>query len=296
LKDIQEYVRPSSVDEAIELKSRLGNKAFFLAGGTDALVFPPPDATTAIDIMRLGLDGVGRENGTVIVGATTILRDLERHLDVTGVAGGALIEAIRETGPWLIRNAGTLVGNICNASPSADSAPMLLALDAEVRLWGGRSIQLDDFFTGPHRTVLGDELVTELRIYPRDRQGYFHKLSRSKSDIAQVNIAITARLEDGALRDVRIALGSVAPTPIRARKSEALLEGKNIGAGGEFDTLLLDELAATIRAEISPINDWRATAAYRRHSAGVMAVRGVKALVARNGSVTPVSLSNGHGR
>ena len=271
---IDDYVRPSSVADATEVKRELGSKACYLAGGTDALVITPPQATTAIDIMALDLKGVHRSNGAVVIGATTILRDVERHPDIVGVAGGALVEAIRETGPWLIRNAATLAGNICNASPSADSAPILLALDAELILSTGKAVPLFEFFQGPRRTALQDELVTEIRIYPRERDGRFHKLSRSKSDIAQVNIAVTARVESNVLHDVRVALGSVAPTPIRARNSEQLLEGQIVSDD------LLKQLADTVRAEISPIDDWRATGAYRRHTAGVLATRLVSSLVA----------------
>jgi probable selenate reductase FAD-binding subunit len=270
---IQEYVRAGSIEEALALKAQLGEKAFFLAGGTDVLVFTPPDATTAIDITRLGLDGVRRENGAVLIGATAILRDVERHPEITTIADGALVEAIRETGPWLIRNAGTLAGNLCNASPSADSVPMLLALDATVTLSDGRTIPLDQFLIGPHKTILGNELATQIRIEPRSRRGHFHKLSRSKSDIAQVNLAVTARLEDNRLFDVRIALGSVGPTAVRARQSEGLLEGEAVAPA------LLDRLTALVRTEISPIDDWRATAEYRRHAAGVMVARAVRSLL-----------------
>ena len=215
---------------------------------------------------------VRSEDGWIEIGATARLRDVERHPDVIATASGGLIEAIRETGPWLIRNQATLAGNICNASPSADSAPMLLALDAEVRLADGSSLPLDRFFAGPHRTVLKGRLVTSVRVQPRKRRGYFHKLSRSKSDVAQVNLAVTARVEAGVFRDVRIALGSVAPTPMRAVKTEALLEGRR----PEGD--LAAEASRLVREEISPIDDWRATAAYRTHAAGVLVQRAILAL------------------
>lgn len=270
---IREYVRPASVEEAVAVKAALGTSAFYLAGGTDAVLSRPPGATTAIDIMRLGMDGVETSDGKIVVGATTILRDVERHPAVAAVAGGALSEAIRDTGPWLIRNAATLAGNVGNASPSADSVPMLLALDTEIVLSDGRVLPLDRVFAGPHRTILDNALMVELRIDPRGRRGRFHKLSRSKSDIAQVNLAVAARAEDGRLHDVRIALGSVAPTPLRARKAEDLLEGQAVSEA------LLEELATSVRSEITPIDDWRATAAYRRHAAGVMAVRAIQSLI-----------------
>jgi carbon-monoxide dehydrogenase medium subunit len=270
---IEKYLRASTIEEAIEMKIAAGTGGFYLAGGTDALVNTPAHRTTAIDIMRVGLDHVSRNNGSVNIGATALLCDIERHQEVRAIAGGALVEAIRETGPWLIRNAATLVGNLCNASPSADSAPMLLALDASLALSDGRVVPLDTFFASPHRTILTNELVTDIRLEPRGRTGVFHKLSRSKSDIAQVNLAVTARPEGSVLRDVRIALGSVAPTPIRARQSEQLLEGKPIWED------LWGQLAESVMSEVSPIDDWRATSTYRRHAAGVMVVRAVRRLV-----------------
>lgn len=271
---LQEYVRPGSMEEAVERKKDSGGTAFYLAGGTDALVLIPEHARTAIDIMAIDMGGVRSENGAITIGANTILRDIERHPAIQQVADGALVEAIRETGPWLIRNAATLTGNLCNASPSADSAPILLALDAELSLSDGRVIKLDDFFVGPHRTVLEDEMVTDIRIHPRGRRGLFHKHSRSKSDIAQVNLAITARVEEQTLSDVRIAFGSVGPRPMRAKQSEALLEGTTMNSD------LLELVVASARSEISPIDDWRATAQYRRHAAGVMLQRAVRGMVA----------------
>lgn len=281
MRRIEKYFRPGSVEEAVEIKSQLQERAFFLAGGTDALVFTPPHATMAIDVMHLGLNQVNQTDGRLVIGATAILRDIERTPSVVQVAGGSLAEAIRETGPWLIRNAATLVGNVCNASPSADSAPMLLALDTEVILSSGRVIPLDQFFVSPHRTILQGELVTELRMYPRNRKGHFHKHSRSKSDIAQVGVAMTANVEGSVLRDVRLALGSVSPIAMRARRSEQLLEGSTAG------TDMLEELVDTVRDEIDPIDDWRATAVYRRHIVGILARRAVESLLGRSDQAHP---------
>lgn len=269
---IQRYVRATSVEEAAGLKQELGATAFYLAGGTDALVFTPENATVAIDVTHLGLDLISARDGVVEIGATTLLRDIERNEVTRDIAGGAFREAIQETGPWLIRNQATLAGNICNASPSADSAPMLLALDAEIMLSVGSVIAIDQFFTGPHRTALTGQLVTAIRIRSERMAGHFHKLSRSKSDVAQVNLAITAQTGDGVLRNVRVALGSVAPTPMRARRVEALLEGQRP------DGHLISEASALVREEVTPIDDWRATASFRRHAAGVMVARGLASL------------------
>lgn len=270
---ITEYLRPGSVEEALGARQDRGSRAFFLAGGTDVLVFTPEGATTAIDIMHLGLDSIRQAGGHIEIGATAVLRDIERHTLLQDVAGGAFREAVRETGPWLIRNAATLTGNVCNASPSADSAPMLLALDASALLSDGQAIPLDQFFAGPHRTVLSGRLVTAIRIEPRGRSGHFQKLSRSKSDIAQVSLAVTARIEGDLLRDVRIAFGSVAPTPVRARKAESLLEGRSPSPHQ------IEQAVTAARTEITPIDDWRTSASYRRHAAGVILARGLAQFV-----------------
>jgi len=272
---LREYLRPNTVDQALAAKQERGTTARYLAGGTDLVVFKPADVTCAIDITRLDLAGVHTENGALVIGATTLLRDIERHPAVAGITAGALLEALRETGPWLIRNQATLAGNLCNASPAADSAPMLLALDAELVLSDGRVIALDRFFVGPHRTILRDELVLELRLHPRDRAGSYHKQARSKSDIALVDVAVTARRENGRFTEVRVALACVAPTPIRARETEALLEGRAV------DEELLSAVERSVRQEIRPIDDWRTTAAYRSHAAGVLTRRAVAALAAK---------------
>jgi len=264
---IRRYLRATDVDNALAAKSEFGGAAFYLAGGTDALVFTPASSTVAIDIMHLGLDSITSREGVIEIGATARLRDIERHPAILDVATGALVESLRETGPWLIRNQATLAGNICNASPSADSVPMLLALDAEVVLSDDSTIPLDRFFVGPHQNVLSNQMVASIRIHPRGRAGYFRKLSRSKSDIAQVNLAVTLTVENGLARDVRIALGSVSATPLRATRAEALVEGQSLTPD------LRAKAAQTVRAEIRPIADWRATADYRRHAAGVMVQR-----------------------
>jgi carbon-monoxide dehydrogenase medium subunit len=264
---IREYLRPVSVDEAVAAKNERGDAARYLAGGTDVLVIKPSDVTTVIDVIHLGLDAVEQDNGSITIGSTALLRDIERHPAIVRVANGVLTDALRETGPWLIRNQATLIGNVCNASPSADSAPMLLALDAEVRLSDGKLIPLDQFFVAPHRTVLRNELVVELRIFPRDREASYTKLARSHSDIALADVAVAARREQGKLHDVRIALGSVAPTPVRARQCEQLLEGQHI------TDELLNEVTTLVRTEIKPIDDWRTSAEYRSHAVGVLVRR-----------------------
>lgn len=283
MRDLKEYYRPSTPEEAVSIKEEYGDRAAYLAGGSDLLVHRPPQLQAMIDIRHAGLGYVRQKDGEWAIGGAALLRDAEA--ECRDVAGGMLTLALRDTAPWLIRNAATVAGNIANASPAADAVPALIALDAKLVLLGGGDarIPVRDALAGPHRTTLGDRLIREIRLPPQAARSNaaFIKLARSKSDIAQVNVAVCFTLEDGIARDVRIALGAVAPTAVRAPRTEALVEGQRIG------TDLLDEAQRTVRDEVSPIDDWRATAEYRRRQAGVLVRRAIQ--VAAGGSVNGVT-------
>jgi CO/xanthine dehydrogenase FAD-binding subunit len=278
VKNLKEYCRPTSVEEAVRLKRELGERAVYLAGGTDLLVHRPPRAERAIDIRHAGLEFAGRSDDGYMIGGGALLRDAEEALK--GVCGGMLRGALRDTAPWLIRNAATVAGNIANASPAADSIPALLVLDAQLRLVANESetVPLESIFVGPHCTTLGDRLIYEIRIpgSAAERQAVFIKLARSKSDIALVNVAVAFRRDGDRLRDVRIALGAVAPTPMRARSAEAALEGEVVSPP------MLAEMERQVRADIRPISDWRASAEYRTRMSGVLARRAVQQALAQN--------------
>ncbi|MFQ6053231.1 MAG: FAD binding domain-containing protein, partial [Candidatus Bathyarchaeia archaeon] len=163
-----------------------------------------------------------------------------------------------------IRNMGTIGGNLCNASPAADTAPPLLALDAEARIAGpagARQVPLEEFFVGPGRTVLGaGEILVEVSVphLPEGAGASFMKMRRTSVDIALVNVAAVLKLEGGVVADCRAALGSVAPTPVRAHRAEDSLKGR------EPTDEALERAAYIASEEISPITDLRATAEYRR--------------------------------
>jgi carbon-monoxide dehydrogenase medium subunit len=245
-----------------------------LGGGTDLMVHKPPHVRVAIDIRHAGMDEVELRDEGAIIGGAALLRQAEQSL--SPVAGGMLVRAVRETAPWLIRNAATLAGNIANASPAADSVPALLVLDAELRLLGDgeERVAVEDVLAGPHRTTLGDRLICFI-VIPRaacDRSGVFFKHSRSKSDIAQVNLALAGRNDSGRLRDVRIAVGAAAPTAIRVRDVEHLAEG-------QFpDEELGRRVEEAVAESVRPISDWRASEAYRRRISGVLARRALAAV------------------
>ncbi len=274
MRELREYFRPSSPEEAVAIKRQHGERAVYLGGGSDLMVLKPRGVEVAIDIRHAGMGYVRQEEDAFVIGGGALLRDVERSLGP--VAGGMLVAASRDTAPWLIRNAATLAGNIANASPAADSVPALLALDAELELMNGglSRASIPDVILGPHRTNLGDRLIVQIRI-PRAvwaKRATFTKLSRSKSDIAQVNVAVSLIMEGGVASDVRIALGAVAPVPMRARQAEFLLEGR------PATSELLQEVERAVQAEVRPISDWRAGERYRRRMSGVLVRRALEQL------------------
>jgi probable selenate reductase FAD-binding subunit len=274
MRNLRLYYRPTTAAEAIKLKREHGDRAVYLAGGTDLLVHKPERAEVAIDIRHAGLAGIDTDGGDVVIGGAALLRDAER--EVEGVAGGMLTHALRETAPWLIRNAATVAGNIANASPAADSIPALMVLEAQLDLMNGTQsrVALEDVLLGPHLTSLGDQLILGIRIPERalHRSGVFIKHSRSKSDIAQVNVAVAVSRDGDIARDVRIALGAVAPTVIRVPVAESLLEGQQV-----TDTILR-RVERVVTEEVRPITDWRASEWYRRRLSGVLVRRALERL------------------
>ncbi|MGH2441977.1 MAG: FAD binding domain-containing protein [Chloroflexota bacterium] len=279
MRYLTEYFRPSTPQEAVELKRQFGAAAAYLAGGSDLMVSRSESLQAVIDIRHAGLDTLQRNGNGWTIGGAALLCDVEDELKE--VAGGMLREAVRETAPWLIRNAATLAGNLANASPAADSVPALLALDAELTLLGNgeETVPAASVLAGPHVTTLGDRLIVAVHISSTAAARYaaFAKHSRSKSDIAQVNMAVALRIDNGIARDVRIALGAVAPTAIRARNAEALLEGRELAAAP------LQEIQAAVAQEISPISDWRASADYRRRAGSVQVRRGLERIMKQAG-------------
>jgi len=176
-----------------------------------------------------------------------------------------------------VRNRGTIAGNICNAVPSADSAPALLTIGARLKLISQKSqrtVGIEDFFTGPSRTALTDEeILAEILLpdMPPNSKGVYLKLTpRRAMDLAIVGVAAVAVPEDGVCKDIRIALGAVAPTPLRAKKAEEVLKGQ------KFDDNLIEKAAKTAAGQARPIDDHRASAEYRRDMVEVLVRRAIK--------------------
>jgi CO/xanthine dehydrogenase FAD-binding subunit len=275
LEAIERYVAPAQLRQALAVLSQPGG-ATVLAGGTDLMPQAQAGrvaaAGTLLNIRRIAeLQELRVDaDGTLVLGALVTLSRLRTDPLVRAHAP-LLAEAADRFASEQIRNAATLGGNLCNASPAGDTLTPLLALDAEVELGrladdgavAARRLPLTAFFTGPGRTArAGDELLAAVRV-PAAAPGAvmrFHKGgTRPALDISPIAIALAARRDGaGALHGVRIALGAVAPTPMRAPRAEALLEGRRLDVG------LAAAVAQAAAAECKPIDDVRASAWYRR--------------------------------
>lgn len=268
-----------TLDEALALLADPGG--WPIAGGTDLIPLMQADKLRpkrVIDLSRLSaLRGIHHDgDGYVRIGALTTHAQLETSA-LLWERATVLAQAARSVGGVQTRQRGTVGGNLVHASPAAYVALALLALEAQVTLRslrGTRQLSLDEFLTGPGQTARrDDELVTEVVFaLPGPASGSaFHKLGkRSAMIIALVSVAAVLVLEDGLIRDSRIALGSVAPTVIRAPQAEALLRGQPPGGP------LFREAGETARQEARPIDDFRAGAEYRRRMAAVLTRRALE--------------------
>lgn len=264
MKDVM-YFAPTGIDETLALLAEHKGKAALLAGGSDLvpkLNYYDLKPDILIYTGGIGFDYIKEGNGKVIIGAGVTWSDLISNALIAEKVG-VLAEAARQGGCVATRNVGTIGGNIVNASPAADLVAPLLALDAEVATRSSnadRTIPLKDFFTGPGTTVLKpDELVTEIYVPFLKGKAVFLKLGRRRAmTLSVVNTAVYLQMDGKICKEARIALGSMAPKPLRCEKAEGLLKGKSI------DTDLIGKCAAEAIKETSPIDDQRATAWYRK--------------------------------
>ncbi len=274
--------RPTSLGDAIRLMA--DPVAVAVAGCTDLLV---ADLATGrrhaavVDLSRLPeLKGVREDGGVIDLGAGCTFTELRRDPLVRSHLS-SLAEAAATIGGWQIQNRATLGGNIVNASPAGDALPVLLALDATLVLGGTqgtREIAYESFHQDYRKTALRQgELLVRIRI-PRPSsttwQAFRKVGTREAQAISKVVVAMSASLADGALRDVRIGAGSLAPTPVRLRAAEGVLTGR------VPDAAAADDAASAARAEVRPLDDVRSTARYRRWALGNVVrrfVRGIRA-------------------
>ena len=272
MTEIEQYVAPSSLEQAAEYLRRSG-EVTILAGGTDLM---PQSQSGRLKIKRTlmnirhvsELKGIAIDGGAIRIGALCTITEImqselvKEHLPI-------LIETCDHFASNQIRNAATVGGNICNASPAGDTLVPLLVLDAEIELASKpngsvvrRRMPLAEFFVGPGKTKLGPaELLAGLRIAlpGADHYARFFKFgTRPALDISAISIGIAGTLKNGALSNARVAFGAVAPVPMRAPRTEQALEGKRLNAAN------IDTIADVARDEVTPIDDIRATAWYRK--------------------------------
>lgn len=271
-----EYLKPKTIDEAVSLLVKYGEKAKVIAGGTDLLVEKPPGSECLIDIAALPLDYIDEDKAVVKIGALTTFDRLDKSDLLQEGSFRVLAEAARDFGHRNIRNLATIGGNLCSAVPSADAPPPLIALDSKAVIYGPsgeREIPLEKFFINVRKTVLnGDELLKEIKFpIPLPRTGAtFLKIGRTSVDIALVNVAVSIILgKDGACKDARIVLGAVAPTPIRVRGAEAFLRGK------KFNEETIEEAADIAARNTKPISDVRSSAEYRTKVSMILVKRAI---------------------
>ena len=276
-----DYYRPASIAEAVSVFREHGEGGRILAGGTDLLVQIKEGGQAPKYVVSVagieGLDGIEfSEGGGLSVGARALMQDLADDATVRD-RFSALSDGAGIVGSFQMRNMATLAGNVCNATPSADTSPPLYVLDATLHIAGAngaREVPIGDFWTGPGATVLGEAEIMERVTLPTPPAGagsyYERHTPRQEMDIAAVGTAVYVELDgSGTCTAARIALGAVAPTVIRARAAEAALVGQ----------AMTEETAAAAGAiaagEATPISDQRASAEFRTYLIEVMTGRSI---------------------
>ena len=281
-----DYHEPTSLAEAVDLAARFGGLARALAGGTDLMVQIQHGRIAPRHVIALrrvpGLDGVD-VGARVTLGAGVTHRTIERTAAFAGPLA-ALVEGAQVIGGHQVRNVGTVGGNLVNASPAADLNPCLLALDATVTLvgpGGERDLPVGEFLLGPNRTARrSEEILTRVRFaaLPARTATAFLKAGRRRAmEIAVVCVAVRLTLDGAGERclEARIALGAVAPTALRARAAERVLESAPVGPAA------FARAAAAAQEACAPIDDVRASAGFRRHLVGVLVRRALERGAAR---------------
>ena len=274
-----DYLEPETVEEASALLGEGGEKAALLAGGTDLLIKLQEDQSPAEVLISLaaipGLKEITLDRqGGLSLGAMATIAQTAKHPDIQKHFP-LLADACLTVGSQQIRNMGTVGGNLCNASPAADLAPVLLVYGAQARTvgtGGPRLIPLDHFFLGPGKTALKGGEILEKILIPMAPPGgiYLKHTVRKAMDLPIVGIAVLLKMEDSLCREIRVALGAVAPTPLRAPSIESFLKGRRLNDES------LNQAGRLALQAVSPISDIRASAEYRREMVEVLTRRAIR--------------------
>ena len=281
------YEKPATAKEAAGLLAKEKGAAFLLAGGTDLLVklkmgMVEPDLV--VDVKHIAkaneiqTTAKGFSIGAAVPGAR-----LTEHKALTEAWPG-VVEAANLIGSDQIQGRCTLAGNLCNASPAADSVPAMIAAGAKAVIVGAkkrRTVPVEKVATGPGQTCLGsDELIESITLpkpAPRTGDAYLRFIPRTEMDIAVVGVAVCVTLERGRVKTARVALGAVAPTAMLVPAAARALVGTSL------DDEALEKLARACSAACNPIDDKRGTVEYRTRLAGVLAKRAAKIAFSRAG-------------
>jgi carbon-monoxide dehydrogenase medium subunit len=318
-----EYLKPKTLDETIALLNQYGKKASLIAGGTDTIVMIK-QKTMAPDLL-ISLQGIPGLNqiqcdGTLRIGPMVTHRAIEKS-ELIRKQFSALADAVDVLGSIQIRNVATIGGNICTAAPSADTVPPLMVLGAQVKLKSAKSertIPIEQFFVGPGETALQQaEILTEISIpkpLPNTGSSYWKHQRRQALDLPILGVAVLLSLDKATVtnpdilsttspistllhslerdevvcKEIRIALGVAAPTPMRTIKAETLLRGKKISDE------ILEEVAETAAKEAQPRDSIRGEAWYRRDMVKVfvkrMAMKSIERVLRPEEAIFPVRL------
>ena len=278
-----EFFEPTTIKEVVNLVD--GDKVRVLAGGVDLVLKMRRREILPEKVVSLqkvpGLDYVeGNGSAGLKIGALATLTQIEQS-QVVMENCALLREAISKIVSVQTKTMGTAIGNLCVATPASDVAPPLYAMGARMKIVGvdaEREIPIEEFFVDAGKTALGPhEIVTEIVVpsLPSGSGSAFMKLSKTAEDIAKVNAAVMVTLADGRCEDARIALGSVAPTPIRAIGAETMMKGQ------KMDEKTIEEASASAAEAATPISDIRSTAEYRKERVRILVKDALQEAAAR---------------
>jgi carbon-monoxide dehydrogenase medium subunit len=278
-----QYHAPKTLVEVVQLMDTLDN-AKPIIGGTDVIPLLREAACRPSHLIDLNnveeLNYVREQTGFICIGATATYNQLATS-ELLHKAP-AIVDAVSRIGSPQIRNRGSVSGNLCNASPAADSAPPLLVYDAELKILSSSDtsiVPLQELFAGPQINSLEpNELVTEIRftVPPESSSSSFKRIARRKAfTLSIVSVAAYIEMDNSICKEARIAFGSVADTPIRSPEVEELL------AGEELDAQIISKAAEVAKRIVSPITDVRGTAEYRRAMCGVLLKRALNTAIGR---------------
>ena len=281
------YESPTTTKEAVTLLSKEKGKAFVLAGGTDLLVrlhMDTIDPDLMIDIKRIpAMNEIKKTTTGFKIGAAVSGKQLGASKALVKAWPG-VVEATKLIGSDQVQGRCTMVGNLCNASPAADSVPAMIAAGAKAVIVGKtrrRTVAVESIITGPGKTSLAKGEIIEAITLPKrpakSGDAYLRFIPRTEMDIAVVGVAVSLTCKRGVIDTARVSLGAVAPTPLLVKDAAAAI------IGTKLDKEALENLAAACSAACNPIDDKRGTVEYRVRVAGVLAKRAANIAFERAG-------------